>query len=94
MLSRQRILSVMPTVLKSNDGLQTHANATVASREAQRIPDTKEHPEQLHTLSLRMGTFGNCCHRMGSHRTSMDAEGTQPFAWYLHHLQSCMDMSR
>ena len=79
--------------LKSNAGLQTDANA--ASREAQWIPDTKEYPEQLHTLSLTMGTtFGNRCRRMGSHHTSMYTEGTQPFAWYSHHLQSCMEVSR
>lgn len=34
-LKTKDLLSVMHIVLKSNSGLQTHANATVASMEAQ-----------------------------------------------------------
>lgn len=49
--------------------------------------DTKEDPEQLHTLSSSMGTtFGNSCHGMRSHHTFIYMEGTQP---YPHGLQSC-----
>lgn len=87
-------LSVMHIAFKSNSGLQTHANATVACREAQRILHTNEHPEQLHILSLTTGTtFGSCCHRKGNHHTSIYAEGTQPFAWYAHPLRNCGGVS-
>lgn len=68
-------------------GLQIHAGATGAFRGAHWVSDTKEDPEQLHTLSLSMGTtFGNCCHGMRSHHTFIYMEGTQP---YSHGLQNC-----
>lgn len=59
-----------------------HAGATGAFREAQWISDTKEDPEQLHILSLSMGTaFGNSWHGMRSHHLHLHRRHSALLSW-------------
>lgn len=60
----------------------SHAGATGAFREAQWISNTKEDPEQLHILSLSMGTaFGNSCHGMRSHHLHLHRRHSALLSW-------------
>lgn len=80
MLLRQRLLCHAQCFQRH--GLQTRAGATAAFREAQWISDTKEDPEQLHILSLSMGTtFGNSCHGMRNHHLHLHRRHSALLSW-------------